>query len=679
MEQGVAFFVDAHSGDDANDGSEARPWRTIQHAVDSLPPGATLYLRGGVFYEHVTVAKSGEPGKPITIRSYPGELAILDGGVREFFENPAESWEPAKDGAPHEYVSKKTFEQSGKERAVGQFVNEEDEPFKGVEDRRPLALGNFGDSMVTLHGYRFLSDLRAPDDGLWRLKANDDPDNGVYCGPGLWFNRKDGRVHIRLAPTKFDWLGEDGNYRGETDPRKIPLVIAVGHRSGVLRISNARHVRVQDVVLRGATGAALLDIENSEHVELDGVTFFGGSPSLLGKSTRSLRVVNCAFRSLGSAPWASRASMKYRGTSSYLIIARESQPLNQNWEIAQSEFTDGHDFAAFRWIRNLRFHHNFVENFNDDGLEFGPHTNEQMAWVYCNLIRKTLINLTQHEVDREAPPPFDPGRDSRIYLFRNVFDLRESTYTFPKRGEEAGSLPPGKSWDIQRASWLCGDHGSPVWSQYIFYQNTVVMAGRSWRDHYGFGLGQEGMLGNTRIGIKTLDGRAPRRVFNNIFVQVADLPGLVLPTKPEDVDLQVDGNLFWGINDGASFQGDFFAKVRQSAVIESSKKQYPPGWTANDVFGDPKLNLPRDFTIQKGSPAIDAGVPITAEWPDVLREADDGRPDIGAFPLGAKPWNVGVNGRLNVSGSRPRRRPRPRTRLIRISRTTTRTRTSTME
>ena len=89
---GEAFYVDPSRGSDSADGSLARPWRTLEHGLSRLAPGRTLYLRGGVYYETVTARLTGEPAAPITVRSYPGELAILDGGYREFFEQPADAY-----------------------------------------------------------------------------------------------------------------------------------------------------------------------------------------------------------------------------------------------------------------------------------------------------------------------------------------------------------------------------------------------------------------------------------------------------------------------------------------------------------------------------------------------------------------------------------------------------------
>ena len=75
----VAFYV-ATSGNDANSGNINAPWRTIQHAANTALPGDTVYIRGGVYKESVTINVSGSAsGGYITFQSYSGETAIVDG------------------------------------------------------------------------------------------------------------------------------------------------------------------------------------------------------------------------------------------------------------------------------------------------------------------------------------------------------------------------------------------------------------------------------------------------------------------------------------------------------------------------------------------------------------------------------------------------------------------------
>ncbi len=55
---GNEYYV-AVTGSDQNSGSADAPWRTLQKAVNSLDPGDTLYVRGGVYSEFVNVNVSG--------------------------------------------------------------------------------------------------------------------------------------------------------------------------------------------------------------------------------------------------------------------------------------------------------------------------------------------------------------------------------------------------------------------------------------------------------------------------------------------------------------------------------------------------------------------------------------------------------------------------------------------
>ena len=73
-----SFYVSL-TGSDSNPGTQAAPWRTVQHAADTVRAGSTVNVRGGVYEELVTIKTSGNANDGyITFRSYPGETAILD-------------------------------------------------------------------------------------------------------------------------------------------------------------------------------------------------------------------------------------------------------------------------------------------------------------------------------------------------------------------------------------------------------------------------------------------------------------------------------------------------------------------------------------------------------------------------------------------------------------------------
>jgi hypothetical protein len=631
---GPKFYVDPARGKDSNNGSEAAPWKSLVHSVRQLKPGDTLYLRGGIYYEKVSLSRSGTAEAPITIAGHPGELPILDGGLREFHDNPQACWMPNPNGVEGEFISTAGYLHLDDRQVPHQFVPSAWEPMWGIEDDRPLALGFFADSMVPLHGYRSITDLRSTNE--FGLDKKELQKQGIYCGPGIWFNRETGRIHIRLAPTKLPGLG-DNAYRGETDPRKLRLSIAVGFGQDVLRINGVKHVRIQNLILRGATGSPLIHIYGSENITLDHLTIFGGFPALLVNASKDIRVANCAFRS-NAAPWHSRGHMKYRGTASYVIVVQDNQPRNETIDIGYCEFTDGHDFAYLRFVKNLRFHHNHVDNFNDDGLEIGPKLRDHTIFIEQNRIGGCLLPLTEHLIDKDESP-LDHDAKAGIFISRNVFDLRAgSYYQWPTQPDPSGSY-------LHYEGHLLGGHGGPVAPVMRFYHNTVVRRTPVFRDYFLMGLGAMAMR-NTE-----------RDVFNNIFVQTDKVPGVGFAGVKEAGNLREGGNILWGLKDGPKLKGDPFAKFRATAMFKASQKWHGPGWTTLDRVADPLFAHlepdgwgPADLTLRPGSPAIDAGQVLPKEWPDALRDVDKGPPDIGAFPVGVEPWGVGVDGRLSVLG-----------------------------
>ena len=70
------------SGSNAQPGTLERPFATAQRLIDSLTPGQTGCLRGGTFRENIRFNRGGSSGRPVTLRSQPGERAKVLGHVR---------------------------------------------------------------------------------------------------------------------------------------------------------------------------------------------------------------------------------------------------------------------------------------------------------------------------------------------------------------------------------------------------------------------------------------------------------------------------------------------------------------------------------------------------------------------------------------------------------------------
>jgi hypothetical protein len=647
---GPAYYV-SPQGDDTAPGTEERPWRTIGATLPRLTPGDTLYLRGGAYFEQVYCAVAGTAESPITIRSYPGEVAMIDGGIPQFQTDPAAAWQPAVGGTPDEFVSTK--------------------PYKNIRD----VVGLFGDSNVGLQTYWYAMDLRAtneswiPDESLM-VKP-------VYCGPGLWYDKQTGLIHCRLAHTQLQLSEKAGyrlpQYRGETDPRRLSLVIApFGSRP--LVVDQAMYVRFQDLVIRGG-GYVTVDLAFGVGIEFDQCTIYCGTYGVWSKGTGPLKMTHCGVYGM-IPPWAFRtencsyayspfvyppfleglAAEERQGSSTarpkqvtrhiarlntHAVLATAGgyefetfyYPLNHDWEIAYCEFTDGHD-GVYPSGRNIRFHHNWVDNMQDDAVYVSSPTPyiSDGVFIYQNFISTFTTAFGAHARG-------GPGGD--IYIFRNVVDSRRPVhFNRPTPAKPEGEVRSGANLFLVHNA----DHLIHIERLY-FYQNTMLFP----VVHLGLGF-----TGGLAYG---WEPETSRRVFNNIFVFYGLDGKYPIPfygMRSSRADLQIDGDLHWSLSAGQAPPDGFFKPLREHPIAKANLEKYPAGLGTHCLVGDPRFvaissdpQAANDYRLRRDSPAIGKGVPLPAEWPDPLRPAQS-PPDIGAIPAGGEPLKVGIHGRITA-------------------------------
>ncbi len=79
---GTEYYVST-SGGDANAGTEAAPFKTIQKAADTAVAGDTVYILAGSYNERVVPVNSGSSGNYITYSAYQNDIVTIDGsGIR---------------------------------------------------------------------------------------------------------------------------------------------------------------------------------------------------------------------------------------------------------------------------------------------------------------------------------------------------------------------------------------------------------------------------------------------------------------------------------------------------------------------------------------------------------------------------------------------------------------------
>ncbi len=626
MGKGPAYFVDAENGRDSNSGSQDQPWKTVNHSLRQLSPGDTLYLRAGTYFENVYCAVAGTSERPITIRAFPEERVVVDGGIPEFQTDPAKVWQPSDDKAEGEFVSARSY--------------------KNIRD----VVGLFGDSNVGLQTYWHVDDLRATNE-FWDRDPETKVIKPVYCGPGLWYDKQSGRIHLRLAHTHID-NPQVANYRGETDPRRLPLVIAP-FGSVPLFVDQAMHVRFQDLTIRGG-GFNSVVMQFGVDIELDNVTVFCGTYGLRARSTGPLRMVNSALYGM-IPPWAFRSEnglytytpryydpfVKEPGTTTrnvarlptHAVLVTEGSyefevfyyPHNHDWEIANCEFTDGHD-GVYLSGHNIRFHHNWVDNFQDDAIYLSspvPQFNDEIH-IYQNLITRSLMAFGTHSRG---------GPDGNIYICRNIADLRRGV----NAGRPTAENPQGKI-DSYHIFLMHGRERMGVESLY-FYQNTFISPA------YAGGFAMRTLTSTSQ--------RTKRRSLNNVFVYLDRYGGLPPYNQTPVPDIKCDGNLHWCADPDVKLPERYLEKARECLASQENKSGDQTGWAANSIVGDPKFlkyvrdpKIENDYRLQQTSPAIRRGIMLPGELNDPLRPDGESRPDVGALPVGSKPFAVGRYGRV---------------------------------
>ncbi len=121
----LILVVDAAKGDNNNPGTETASLRSVQIAIDKTTPGTTVVLRGDVYFERLVIAARGSTEQPISVRSWPGETVIIDGGWPEFSQTPQIAWQPVEGSASGEFRSTKKYP-NVREAIGANYVDETD-------------------------------------------------------------------------------------------------------------------------------------------------------------------------------------------------------------------------------------------------------------------------------------------------------------------------------------------------------------------------------------------------------------------------------------------------------------------------------------------------------------------------------------------------------------------------
>ena len=457
------FYV-SPDGNDRSDGNLHDPWETIRHALGQLSPGDTLNLRGGTYHEHeLDFNLRGTATAPITIQSFPGERAIIDGGIPDFQSAPNSAWELV-DGDIHLYRSRRAFREGVD--SVGAWLLDDDVQLVEYESAENLESTNYG-----------------PLEGL----------QPFYMGPGLQL-RSDGHIYIRLAYNPHDLTDAAGNpiVPVPTDINPNHNRLTVFFSDHIFAMEGASHLHFKD--LDFSHSRYILDVrQGSHHITLSGIRLnYGNRGILFREGADEWEVVNCEFNN-GIPDYVYWTDVKNKD-GDVIEAYPEFQSTAIDGSLTRSYihdnlFRDGFDGLTLEaGSSNTRIAENLFMHLQDDSINLS--TGISNVEVAHNMLWRVMSGISNLSSDAS------PGH---VYIHHNVID--NSAY---RRGGRPGNYRED-NWPTWRIGSPFPDHddgNKAAW--WKLYNNTIVT--RQDPGHRWSAAGPDNVTGNPE-----------KYVLNNIF------------------------------------------------------------------------------------------------------------------------------------------------------------------
>ena len=351
---GKTYYV-GHDGDDANPGTEEKPFKTIQHAVDLVEPadvihvlfaepfesvaipgtGLTTVQRGVQLKEHfesVTIKKSGRSDAYITLRGTQLECVL------------APAWEAATQGGgpPVEFTTQTLL--AGYVTAEGGWRHIGGRLWS-IDEKRRVGTVTFGRLRLYHHG------------SLDELKEATAP-----LLPGWWQDDKAGKVYLRLK---------------EGDVTPDAYMVRLGVLPFGLRFENASHWIVENLdfeVFGGGPYSRGIEVSGGSDIVVRNCWFstMRTGVRIRNRAERVL-VERCHFRdtSIFDWPWKACKSHDVEGSAVSLAagpgcVVRHNTIRGWFNGIAPATWGDLHNDAV---NSDMDIHHNTFTEMGDDPME----------------------------------------------------------------------------------------------------------------------------------------------------------------------------------------------------------------------------------------------------------------------------------------------------------------------
>ncbi len=620
----TSYYI-SPSGSDSNLGSLASPWKTISFALSHLAAGDTLDLRGGIYYEsNLTTSVSGTATNPITIQSYPGEQATIDGGMPDFKTLNNGQW-TLVDSSIGLYKSAQTL--------TGTY----------------LGASLVNDNMQ-LRSYPYYENLTAT---LYNQISNP---TYYYFGQGVQLGGPtgtDGHIYIRLTPNPVDSFDVNGNPLSpiptDTDPNHNAIDIYTSHyifRDGL------SYVTLNNLTLTGAK--TLIDWQSgSTHLTVTNCTFLYGRFGIdgnLNSGNSNLEVANSTFDN--QLPYfvywtdvknpADGGPAPQTGFGGGVENQFQSTAINggpqTDFNVHDNIFKNGFDglFIPGQGATNISVKNNQFMNFHDDSINFfmsvgGAEVAHNIMW-HVNSGISIVAETT-------SLPPGD------VFIHHNVID--DSAY---RHGGRTGNYR-FNDWPVWTTDSPFSGHGGNVagtkLGHWKVYNNTLVTR----RNGYNQGANP------------TVQDSPEKYVLNNIFYALDDR--ILYERDLVSGGTTYDGNIIWQATPGTNplFQsfgdgGNYTSLALFRAAVpawEVHGLQIDPGFNTN-LITNPSYDYNTIFNryIPTNSQVFTTGATYSGlNWPETAGITYRGAiPPSGVIPSPSPtpiPGDLNGDGHVNLS------------------------------
>lgn len=549
----AAEYYMATAGSDSNIGTIDAPWATLAYSLTRLSPGDTLYIRGGLYYQYaVSTGLDGTALAPITIQSYPGERAVLDGGVSYYKNAPNSEWELV-DANINLYRSVRTF-------ALGfptawlmdydvQIITYDADESNFIESTNYTQLYTTVPPIVPLP---------------------------FYCGPGMQW-RSDGRIYIRLTqnPTELTDVNGDPIAPVPADPNPNNNRIALAFRSGttpydhtIIDLVGASYLRFKDLDFVNSSYA--MKWYNATHdIELDGCYIEHGYRGLETDdgTTASYNghIHHCEFNN-GMPDWVYWTDVKNgdEGKPAYPEFQSDCiQGQLTGFNIHHNVFRNTMDGIMINSnTDNCKVTDNIFINTRDDAINVYP--SSRNTEIARNIMRHCFTGIGLIPGATENPPP-----KGQIYIHHNVIDVSRLQHE-----GRPGNYREDRYW-FWGTGGIFAKHGDDDLSFWLKFYNNTCIAKRNGR--------------NQAMGPTQAVGNSQKYVYNNIFRAVNDV--IPLRDDQQSAGSNYNGNIFWQPAPGAQYM--FYNFAIGGYYYHLSALRAAPGviWEANGLEIDPGFDM----------------------------------------------------------------------------------------